>query len=343
MYITIKLKKIVLPSALLCILLALIFFTPSSRSVSVSTDPDDGDYIKWVDFDIPSVLMKAALEADIDTHSDPDRTHVSWISLLAALGRKYGGDFSRYQQKDFDALLDQAAQDAPQSLSTAEEPSSDYYDQAYSAVLGGFVGEYEVETDTGWETRYGLKAFSPIADTFPYHDYDDFGVRRSYGYQRQHLGHDLMAQVGTPVIAVESGVVEVLGWNQYGGWRIGIRSFDGIRYHYYAHLRQNRPYAEGLEEGQVVMAGDVIGYVGRTGYSSTENTNNIDVSHLHYGLQLIFDDSQKDGTNQIWIDVYGICNLLKTNQSETLRNDETKEWSRAQAFREAIPEDRFSP
>ena len=90
-------------------------------------------------------------------------------------------------------------------------------------------------------------------------------------------------------------MVEAMGWNQYGGWRIGVRSFDGKRYHYYAHLRKDRPYAEGLEPGQTVMAGDVIGYVGRTGYSATENTNNIDTSHLHYGLQLIFDESQKEG------------------------------------------------
>lgn len=55
-------------------------------------------------------------------------------------------------------------------------------------------------------------------------------------------------------------MVEALGWNQYGGWRVGIRSFDGKRYYYYAHLRQNYPYAEGLEEGSVVTAGDVIGY-----------------------------------------------------------------------------------
>ena len=49
---------------------------------------------------------------------------------------------------------------------------------------------------------------------------------RSYGFKRQHLGHDMMGQVGTPVIAVESGYVEAIGWNQYGGWRLGIRSFD---------------------------------------------------------------------------------------------------------------------
>ena len=77
----------------------------------------------------------------------------------------------------------------------------------------------------------------------------------------------MMGQIGTPIIAVESGYVEALGWNQYGGWRIGIRSFDKKRYYYYAHLRQNSPFQKGLKEGSVVTAGDVIGYMGHTGYS----------------------------------------------------------------------------
>ena len=70
------------------------------------------------------------------------------------------------------------------------------------------------------------------------------------------------------MVAVESGYVEALGWNQYGGWRLGIRSFDHKRYYYYAHLRKNYPYQSGLEVGSVVQAGDVIGYLGRTGYLS---------------------------------------------------------------------------
>ena len=71
-----------------------------------------------------------------------------------------------------------------------------------------------------------------------------------------------MGSVGTPVIAIESGVVEVLGWNMYGGWRIGIRSFDKKRYYYYAHLRKDHPYHSDLAEGDIVTAGDVIGYLG---------------------------------------------------------------------------------
>ena len=44
--------------------------------------------------------------------------------------------------------------------------------------------------------------------------------------------------------------------------------------------------------------------MGHTGYSTTENVNNIKIEHLHWGLQLIFDESQKEGNNEIWIDVY---------------------------------------
>ena len=137
-----------------------------------------------------------------------------------------------------------------------------------------------------------------------------------------------MAATGTPVIAVESGVVEIMGWNQYGGWRIGIRSFDGKRYYYYAHLRQNRPFHPDLCEGKTVNAGDVIGYVGRTGYSATENTNGIETSHLHYGMQLIFDESQKEGPNEIWIDMYAITKLLQKHQSAVYRVAATKEFYR---------------
>ena len=51
-------------------------------------------------------------------------------------------------------------------------------------------------------------------------------------------------------------------------------------------------------------AGDVIGYMGRAGYGTEENVNNIDTYHLHFGLQLIFDESQREGNHEIWVDVY---------------------------------------
>lgn len=139
--------------------------------------------------------------------------------------------------------------------------------------------------------------------------------------------------IGTPIIAVEGGIIEHLGWNQYGGWRVGIRSFDQKRYYYYAHLRKNHPYVNGLQEGMTVKAGDVIGYLGMTGYSIKENVNNINIPHLHFGMQLIFDDSQVDSPNEIWIDVYNIVEFLMQNRSEVYMSDKkTKDYSRKRGF-----------
>lgn len=304
------------------------------------------DYIKWVDFSIPSEAMTKAFRLDMDTCQA--QLHFNWIELLAYLGARYGGDFSRYKASDLDALTQKLSDGTAMEELTKDMNYYHYYLEAYTAVLGGMVGTFQAEvpkdllpedspyrknapddgSETVWVTKYGLKAFSPIAYGFPYSDFDDFGTARSYGFKRQHLGHDMMGQVGTPIIAVESGTIEALGWNQYGGWRIGIRSFDQKRYYYYAHLRKNYPYQSGLQVGSQVQAGDVIGYMGRTGYSRTENTNNIDESHLHFGLQLIFDESQKEGNNEIWISCYELVKFLRQNQCLTEKTPDTKEWHR---------------
>lgn len=308
--------------------------TEESLDGNEATEEKAKDYIKWVDFGVTCAAMDDAYEFDVESQASDIK--LNWVELLGYLGAKYGGDFTRYKSKDMQALVDKLVN----QKMTMEEITKDmkyynYYYDAYEAVLGGFVGDYEIEigtdSDTGeklWETKYGLKAYLPIAKNFPYSDYDDFGVSRTYGFKRQHLGHDMMGQVGTPIIAVESGYVEALGWNQYGGWRIGIRSLDGKRYYYYAHLRKNFPYVKTLAEGSIVQAGDVIGYLGRTGYSRTENTNNIDTPHLHFGMQIIFDESQKECNSEIWIDCYNIVKFLYKNRSETVKNEETKEWYR---------------
>lgn len=115
----------------------------------------------------------------------------------------------------------------------------------------------------------------------------------------------------------------------------GIKSYDKKRYYYYAHLRKNHPYAPGLKEGSEVKAGDVIGYLGMTGYSIKENVNNINIPHLHFGLQLIFDESQESGKNEIWIDVYNIIEFLKQNRSSVFMNNvETKDFVRKYNFKE---------
>lgn len=314
----------------------------ASSSVTTASDSIPNGFIKWVDFNVTADAMRQALRLDVDSYNQTP--HLNWLELLAFLGARYGGDFSHYQASDMDNLAQKLKEGASMDELTKDMKYYSYYLEAYSAVLGGMVGTYEIQIpdeasgEPKWVTKYGLKSFSPIAKNYPYNDFDDFGVSRNYGFKRQHLGHDLMGQVGTPVIAVESGYVEAIGWNQYGGWRLGIRSFDKKRYYYYAHLRKNYPYHKTLQEGSYVQAGDVIGYLGRTGYSRTENTNNIDQPHLHFGMQLIFDESQKEGNNEIWINCYEITKFLTMNRSETIKNQETKEYYRVYQMKDpAVP------
>ena len=282
--------------------------------------------IKWVDFAVPYESLKYAMDADISTAET--EKHISWIDILAVSGCRTGGKCPLNSVK-------QAYQDL-QSDRNIEEILGNlnqyypYYKESFSAVLGGLLGNFSIEVNGEMKPSYGLKAFSPIAAGYHYSHSDDFGNRRTFGFARKHLGHDMMGSLGTPIVAVESGIVEAMGWNRYGGWRIGIRSADNKRYHYYAHLQKDRPFASGLEIGDVVQAGDLIGFMGRTGYSDTENTNNIETVHLHYGIQLIFDESQKECLSEIWIDPYDFVRLLNSHRS-SIRKTQTG-WERVYPF-----------
>lgn len=291
------------------------------------------EYIKWVDFNVPLEVLEKTASLDIKSHNNEEKVKFNWIELISYLATKYGGNFKSFKQSDLDNLVQKLKNGESIENIISNKKLYSYYIEAYTAILDEFIGEYEIEVDNNgqkvFQKKYGVKAFLPVAKNYNFSHYDDFGNSRSYGYKRVHLGNDLMGSIGTPIIAVESGTVEAIGWNQYGGWRIGIRSFDKKRYYYYAHLRKDHPYAKDLKEGNAVNAGDVIGYLGMTGYSTKENVNNINVPHLHFGMQLIFDETQKEGTNQIWIDVYSIINFLKKNRSEVYRAyEDTKDYVR---------------
>ncbi len=296
-------------------------------------------FIRWVDFGPTTSALSAALERDVKSHREPEegKLPVDWVELLACLGARYGGDFSHYKEahlRDTAAALAEGKRPA-EILGKGPDQYFDYYMEAYGAVLEGLVGDYLLEEPDPNDPEkliqtagYGLIGFCPIARGYGYSHYDDFGAGRSYGYKRKHLGNDLMAPVGTPVVAVEGGIVEAAGWNQYGGWRVGIRSLDGKRYWYYAHLRKGHPFAQGVTEGARVEAGQVIGYVGMTGYSATPDTNGMSAPHLHFGLQLIFDESQKEGNGEIWVDVYHLVNLLEGRRCTVVPGEEKGEYRR---------------
>ena len=99
---------------------------------------------------------------------------------------------------------------------------------------------------------------------------DTWGAPRSGG--RRHQGVDLLAARGTPVVAVEGGVIERLRSGGLGGITVWLGGDGGASY-YYAHLDA---WASGLSVGQVVRAGQALGVVGTTGNAPSN------IPHLHW-------------------------------------------------------------
>jgi murein DD-endopeptidase MepM/ murein hydrolase activator NlpD len=93
--------------------------------------------------------------------------------------------------------------------------------------------------------------------------------------ERRHEAIDILAPLGTPVVAVESGRIAKLFVSDRGG--LTIYHFDPLRRYayYYAHLSS---YAEGLHEGQEIARGQVIGHVGVSGNAPA------DTPHLHFAI-----------------------------------------------------------
>lgn len=291
-----------------CIIFLFIFTVEFDNNNPITVYNPKTDYIKWFNFNVPSKVLNYCAKLDIDSINSTKK--INWIDILTCLACKNGGDFNTFTPSQADEIVKKLKNGSSAYEASGNSELFNYYYDGYSAVLKNFIGYYKTNASGEYKLKYGVKAFSPIAEGYSYTHYRDFGASRSYGYKRQHLGNDLMGNTSTPIAAVEGGIIEAIGWNIYGGWRIGIRSTDSNRYYYYAHLKKDKPYAKNFKEGDYVAAGDIIGYLGMTGYSKTENTNNINIPHLHFGMQLIFDESQKDANSQIWIDVYDIIEFL---------------------------------
>ena len=94
------------------------------------------------------------------------------VELLAYLGAKYGGDFSKYKNKDLEELSAKLDEGATMEELTESMKYYSYCLEAYTAILGGLVGEYRIQiNDQGeepvWEERYGLIGSLPYCKKIP--------------------------------------------------------------------------------------------------------------------------------------------------------------------------------
>ena len=154
-----KSSRIIFAEAILLLLLCGRVLYKSHYSVDVFYSNED--YIKWVDFNVSYEALQKAYEWDKDTYGQ--EIHLNWIEMLAYLAVKNGGNFSSYKNKQMDELANLLLEGEDTTATLMKDNKYyKYYLEAYGAVLGGMVGEYEIETDGKWEKCYGLDRKSVV-------------------------------------------------------------------------------------------------------------------------------------------------------------------------------------
>ncbi len=161
--------------------------------------------------------------------------------------------------------------------------------------------QYQTQIETVWEEL----TYFPVPESSVNHKAvirfeNTWQAERNYGGKRKHEGIDLMADPDKsgyfPIVSMTDGTVEQVGWLEKGGWRIGIRSAGG-NYYYYAHFHS---YIKEWKNGDQVKAGEVLGYMGDTGYGPEGTTGQFPV-HLHVGIYLPSEEGGERAVNPYWM------------------------------------------
>ena len=210
-------------------------------------------------------------------------------------------------------------------IQKAEDPGRDlgiYWLETkfgYETFPWQISGETFQEREKRWKRNPSYESYRNTVKYFPIPESEKPGRKfvsfadswmeeRNYGGKRGHEGTDLMAGENVrglyPIISITDGTVAKIGWLEKGGNRIGIWTEAGA-YFYYAHLDS---YAN-LKVGDQVKAGQLLGFMGDTGYGEA-GTKGMFPVHLHLGIYIY-----PDGT-EMSINPYAI---LKYAEQKKLR------------------------
>nr|WP_262678714.1 M23 family metallopeptidase [Paenibacillus sp. J5C2022] len=208
---------------------------------------------------------------------DYEDTMPASIQWFHGIGRDGDGNGLAERNSDADLLFSLLHQITPYGVTDEDVPVGvwEYYQNSRAVQ--------RIEQFASIYRHYGkldlfMHAFPlPLGNSYSYRD--TWGDRRGWGGRRIHEGTDIFAGYGTPVRSTCYGIVEIKGWNRYGGWRIGIRDLNN-HYHYYAHLSG---FDKNIAVGDIVEPAQVIGWVGSSGYGKP-GTQGKFPPHLHYGI-----------------------------------------------------------
>ncbi len=204
------------------------------------------------------------------------------------------------------ALLKVAMAGMGRAMGEEEQELYDIFMKCYSEVKVAPIPEKTVTTYWEENGRDGELRKRTRTRHWSYTHYDDFGADRYYEGERRHYGNDLIARKGTPIVSMTDGEVTNMGWNELGGWRIGITDANGT-YWYYAHMDG---YAADIKQGDYIEVGTLVGYVGNTGYGPPGTSGQF-VDHLHLQIGIELEESPEE---YLWINPYPITVWMEPNR-----------------------------
>jgi murein DD-endopeptidase MepM/ murein hydrolase activator NlpD len=208
---------------------------------------------------------------------DPNEQNPRTIALFGGVGKDGDGDGLADRRNDIDVLYTLTTH-----LIQHRDPDGGLdkaiWEQYHNPRSVDRIRQFAKIYETFGATDLREHAFPlPLGANYTYRS--TWGASRGWGGSRIHEGTDLFAGYGVTVRSTCYGIIEVRGWNPYGGWRIGIRDLNNV-YHYYAHLSG---FNKKLKQGDVVKPGDTVGWVGSSGYGKPGTSGKFP-PHLHYGL-----------------------------------------------------------
>lgn len=208
---------------------------------------------------------------------NPQDTDIRTIALFGGIGLDGDGDGKADRNNDLDVLYTAAAGLLKHGVSR-EDFRIALWERYQNSRSVDRIWQFATIYHHFGTIELNQHAFPlPLGANYSYRS--TWGDRRGWGGRRIHEGTDIFAGYGVPVRSTCYGIVEVKGWNPYGGWRIGIRDTNSV-YHYFAHLSG---FEKNLKVGDVVKPGQVIGWVGSSGYGKPGTSGKFP-PHLHYGM-----------------------------------------------------------
>lgn len=130
------------------VLSVVLFYSFANDDASSEETSSDKNFIKWVDFNVTCEVMKLTSKLDIESHNTNADVKYNWIELLAYLAAQNGGNFKSFKKADLDCLVSKLDNGETMNDLTSNMKFYDYYYEAYSAVLSGFIGNYSVEVES---------------------------------------------------------------------------------------------------------------------------------------------------------------------------------------------------